>query len=203
MPPRDELSPGPDPDEPIELLPPGFPFAGVGRRVLGRIVSVLIWSMVLAVLLALADLVYDLGDQPPRVLFYAFWLLPLVVDIVLVARFGWDPGKFVVGIRVVDRRGAVPGYPRAVVRTAVVEAPRLLSVLPAAFGTIGTWVWLPWAGVLVWTMATGPDHQGWQDRAAGTYVIDRRGSAAFDELMAQRNVGPDGPGNAQDADGVA
>jgi uncharacterized RDD family membrane protein YckC len=161
----------------------GDPLASVGRRVLARIVSLAIWSMVLAVLLSLTDLVVDLGDEPPRVLFYLFWLLPPVVDIVLVATRGWDPGKYVLGLRVVGPSGGPPGLVPAMVRTVVVDAARVLSVLPAGLSQLGSWLSLPWAALLIWTMANNSDRQGWQDRAAGTYVIDRKGVASFRALL--------------------
>lgn len=192
MPPSDghELEPEPwSPEEDVREpgRPPGFPFAGVGRRVGARLVLLLVWSIVLAVLLAVADLALNMGDEPPDWLWYTFWLLPLAVDVALVATRGWDPGKLVLGLRVVDRSGEPPGFVPAVLRTAVVDAPRLVSALPAVIGQFGSWASIPWACLLIWTMTTGVDRKGWQDRVAGTWVIDHRGADAFRVLLAERD----------------
>ncbi len=70
---------------------------------------------------------------------------------------GQTPGKMIVGIKVVDRRGQMPGLGRAALR-------ELLGKLAS---TIVLFLGFFWAG---WDR----QKQAWHDKLAGTYVIKAR-----------------------------
>ena len=183
-----------DPDEPVDWSGPsaeddpppplsiadGRAIVGTGTRVGAWIANVL----VVAVFTSIASYAARrLGA--PAVLdgwgeVVAFW----VVQVVLVGHFGWDPGKLVIGLRVVGADGTPPGWRRAALRSIVMVGPyyarpflawsisgidSLSDVLAGAANVVAL-AWLPW---LLWTVATGPMHQGWHDRVAGTYVVER------------------------------
>lgn len=183
-----------DVDEPVEWsgtsaeddAPPplsiadGRPIAGTGTRAAAWLVN----ALAMGVLTGIASYVAQrLGA--PAVLdgsgeVVAFW----VVEVALVGHFGWDPGKLMLGIRVVGADGTPPGWRRAALRSVVMigpfySLPLLAWSLSGLDGASGVLVgaanvlalaWLPW---LLWTVANGPMHQGWHDRAARTYVVER------------------------------
>jgi uncharacterized RDD family membrane protein YckC len=78
---------------------------------------------------------------------------------ILVAYYGWTPGKLLVGIRVVVWNGRPPGLPRAVLRTIA------MSLLGGIFGCL---YWL----VGMACVALTRDHRQPADWIAGTMVID-------------------------------
>ncbi|WP_208027194.1 RDD family protein [Rhabdothermincola sediminis] len=78
---------------------------------------------------------------------------------ILVASYGWTPGKLLCGVRVATWNGRPPGLWRAIVRGGT------MSVLGAF---LGCFYWL----VGVACMALSRDHRQPADWLAGTFVID-------------------------------
>ncbi len=76
----------------------------------------------------------------------------VLIDIILTASLGTSPGRFVSGVRVMTAKGAVPGLPRALLRTALV----LLT---------------GWVGVLVFVSSGVYPKRMWWDAAAGTTIV--------------------------------
>ena len=117
----------------------------------------------------------------------ASWVGPAIVlmNITLVGWFGWTFGKLVIGLRVVDAEGRPPGWVRAAVRLAVMIGPSYLvtvsdSFWPGSVVPVLASIWLP---LLLWTVVIAPMHQGWHDRAARTYVVERTGRASTARTM--------------------
>ena len=181
-----------DPDEPVDWSGPsadapapiesvdGRPVASTGVRLGAWLVDWLIIGGVVTLVDALARrLGWDfLADG---------WFVSAgisLVNVTLVGWFGWTFGKLVIGLRVVDADGDPPGWVPAAVRLAVMIGPSYLvsltdsSFWPVSVVPVLAGVWLP---VLLWTVATGPMHQGWHDRAARTYVVERTGRASTAE----------------------
>lgn len=65
-------------------------------------------------------------------------------------------GKYIMNLKVIDKRGNRISFPRAVIRYFA----KIISVVPL------------FAGVL--TIRTDEKHQGWHDAIAGTYVIENK-----------------------------
>jgi uncharacterized RDD family membrane protein YckC len=85
-----------------------------------------------------------------------------VLLVVLQGLTGATVGKFLVGLRVVDRNGRPPGIARALVRAALL----LVDTAPWAVPLLG------------WAVAvTHPRHRRLGDLAAGTMVVRRRALA--------------------------
>ncbi len=112
---------------------------------------------------------------------WLIWAAVAALETWLVATYGWNLAKLVIGLRVVDERGDPPGLRRAVVRVAVLLGPLALSgvladLLSADDGSaaaIAGWIGIVWPVLLLFTIANGDRHQGWHDRAAGTFVVTR------------------------------
>jgi len=83
----------------------------------------------------------------------------LVLFVLLQGLTGATVGKFLVGLRVVDRDGRPPGLVRAAVRTGLLVLDACPWVVPL----------LGWA-----VAATHPKHRRLGDLAAGTMVVRRR-----------------------------
>ena len=81
------------------------------------------------------------------------WLLPFVYYWLFTGLRGQTPGKMVVGVKVVDEHGAVPGLGRAALRE-VVGKPISAVVFGLGF------VRIAWAG----------QKRGWHDHIGRTYV---------------------------------
>lgn len=191
--------------EPVPWTPPDASspdtveiLATIPKRVTARILTWLFWTIVTAlVLLGLYGPQEDAGEELtqsdiPIGVVVAVWIVPTLIDVVLVGRSGWDPGKLMLGLRVVDARDRPPGVPAAFVRTVVVQAAQLLAIVPLV-GVLASWLLIPWVLVLIWSMATGPDRQGWQDRAAGTWVVQRRRARPLAATPGDDGTGGDGP----------
>jgi uncharacterized RDD family membrane protein YckC len=86
-------------------------------------------------------------------------------ELILVASRGQSIGKIVVGIAVVDRRGARPGWATAATRAVTKYAPF------AVMGYFGA-IWLPIDGL---SMRSHPYRQTYHDRWSNTYVCQLRG----------------------------
>ena len=81
---------------------------------------------------------------------------------------GWTPGANVVGVRIVDAEGGIPGPRRATTRV-------FGSVLSGMAFFVG-YLW----------MLRSPTRQTWHDRMAGTYVVMRDREAERREAERQR-----------------
>ena len=155
-------------DEPIP--------AGTVRRAVAMWIGGLAWSLPLSLLVLFANSTG--GDAEPSTwLSVVVWCVPMVGDVVLVARWGTTPGMFVLDMRVVDDVGGAPGWRASIVRMVVFWWPNLLYWLTRGFGSapaiasVATTVWFLLIAV---SIATGPRHQGWHDRLAGTWVVHGR-----------------------------
>lgn len=143
------------------------------RRVVAGALSGMAWALLILVLVMPAALAWpSLSEGPAN--FLLEQVLPLVLSVATVARWGWTPGMYVVDVRVVDAAGDRPGLPVSALRMLVFGWPLLLAwivePLPStetAYGVI-TLVWF--AGILV-SIATHPEQRGWHDRVAGTWVV--------------------------------
>lgn len=82
------------------------------------------------------------------------WLVPIAFFWIFTGLKGQTPGKMLVGIKVVDAQGNVPGLGRAALREIV---GKLISSLAFSIG----FLWVAW----------DEKKQAWHDRMAGTYVI--------------------------------
>ena len=93
---------------------------------------------------------------------FALWgvtLVGMIYGVLFIGLKGRTPGKFLMGIQVVDSQGKVPGLGKAFMR----EVPgKIVSTIVLLLGYI--WV------------AQDPRKRGWHDHISGTYVI-RRGSS--------------------------
>ena len=178
-----------DPDEPVDWSGPsadsrapietvdGRPVASTGVRLGAWIID---WLIIGGVMTFVSNLARRLGWD---LLVDGWWINVGIslVNITLVGWFGWTFGKLVIGLRVVDADGDPPGWMQAAVRLAVMIGPSYLVTLrdssfwPLSVVPVLAGFWLP---VLLWTVATGPMHQGWHDRAARTYVVERTGRAS-------------------------
>ncbi len=168
-----------DAPPPALAIADGRPVASTGVRVGAWLIEVVVVAVATGVLGAT---VARLGGAATT---DGWWVTGLVwiVEVTLVARYGWDPGKLVLGLRVVGPDGRPPSWTSAAVRSLVMIGPfYALTVLawslsgfdgPAVVlvgaANVVAVAWLPW---LLWTVADGPKHQGWHDRAAGTYVVE-------------------------------
>jgi uncharacterized RDD family membrane protein YckC len=110
------------------------------------------------------------------------FLVVTLVNVTLVSRFGADPGKFVLRLRVVDQDDRWPAWPKALLRWVVLFGPYWGLGLMAGvvwewnrpLGQLLAWTPLVWVGLVVWSIANDPERQGWHDRVAHTWVIERR-----------------------------
>ncbi len=88
----------------------------------------------------------------------AYLFYELATSVVTVAKFGWTPGKLMMGVRVVGWDGHPPSIGRSFVRAIL---GGLLDYLQCLY-----WV----AGFAIINISKG--HRSIPDMAAGTYVID-------------------------------
>lgn len=114
--------------------------------------------------------------------------LSVLLSTVLTAIYGVTPGKAILGIRVVNARTGDPIGPWAILRSLVLVAPVVLTVLLIRIGdslppgtvTMVDSFWpavfvvpsLAWLAMFVVVVAT-PRHRGLQDRAARSVVVRR------------------------------
>ncbi|MHB1137926.1 MAG: RDD family protein [Microthrixaceae bacterium] len=151
-------------------------FASLPRRAIASFVGSFVWSAVVWVLVFASTGGSD-SDEVTGWLRYAVGLLPTAGDVVLVALWGSTPGMFVFDMRVVDRDGHRPGWRASIVRILVLVWPSLLFVaipgVDAALGAAAV-VAFVWPIAIAVSIATGPQHQGWHDRLAGTWVVHGR-----------------------------
>jgi hypothetical protein len=144
------------------------PLAGLGPRLAGWFVDLVLGGLVSVVLLAV--------DLAPWSRALVLGVLLTANAVVLVAWRGGNVGNLVVGIEVVAAgpdsdpdAGARLGLARATVRWAVVAVPIV------AAGAAGWW-WLAalWVLAVFGPVAFTRRHQGVHDLAAGALVVQRR-----------------------------
>lgn len=148
------------------------------RRVVAEFIGAVLWGAALTAGGVVAD---RLGVSVNAGSLVGFVLITLV-NASLVARFGADPGKFVLRLRIVDRHDRWPTWSQALLRAVVLFGPYWgLGLLAGvvwewdrSLGQVLAWAPLAWVGLVVWSIATNPQRQGWHDRAAGTWVIRHR-----------------------------
>ncbi|MSW99819.1 MAG: hypothetical protein F2809_02640 [Actinobacteria bacterium] len=138
------------------------------QRVVAAVISYCVWWVVIVVLFGLLTLS---PEAPPYVAVLAISLLPLLGDTWLTAWNGTTPGKFVLGIRVVNSRGFAPGWRSSIVRTLVMMWPVILAYWPGLVGQVAVAITPAWMILLIITIARDPESQGLHDRAAGTRVV--------------------------------
>lgn len=86
------------------------------------------------------------------------FLYAVITQVVLVAQYGWSPGKLLVGLRVVGWDGRPPGVGKALVRGLV--------------NWVGSWLSCLWYLPAFGIMNVTKGHRQPADMAANTYVID-------------------------------
>lgn len=142
----------------------------IGRRVMAWIADSFISYGVLIVFGALFGIWDDLGetayvsmaavgDPTALIVLVVFTILWALVRMVLVAEYGWTPGKLIFGLRVVVWDGRPPGYGKALVRAVVFGLGE--SLLGCIY----------WLGALAFAFSSR-GHRQPADFAANTYVID-------------------------------
>ena len=156
-----KMHPSSTPSEPLLLAP-------LLQRVVAAVISHGIWWVVIVVLFGLLTLS---PEAPPYGAVLALSLLPLLGDTWLTAWNGTTPGKFVLGIRVVNSRGYAPGWRSSIVRTLVMMWPVILAYWPGGVGQVAVVITPAWMIFLIITIARDPESQGLHDRAAGTRVV--------------------------------
>lgn len=151
---------------------PMMVLAGTSRRVVAALVGQIVWALAGVVVLSVVSLA--VAGDPPGVLVWCTVALPILGDVWLTAVYGSTPGKYLLDMRVVNERGAAPGWRCSIIRILVMTWPALVSWVPGPAGQLAAWVVLPWTILLIVTIARDPQHQGLHDRAAGTRVVDGR-----------------------------
>lgn len=86
------------------------------------------------------------------------FLYAVIAQVVLVAQYGWSPGKLLLGLRVVGWDGRPPGVGKALVRGLV--------------NWVGSWLSCLWYLPAFGIMEVTKGHRQPADMAANTYVID-------------------------------
>jgi uncharacterized RDD family membrane protein YckC len=159
------------PSAPLQL-------ASTGRRVVAEVVGALLWGVVLGLLAGVLSQGLGASSLAASVLGLAAMTL---TNVTLVSRFGADPGKFVLGIRVVDSKDRWPRWGQALLRTGIVLGPYwglgLLAALTVewdrSLGQVLAWAPVVWLGLIVWSIQQDPQRQGWHDHVARTWVVER------------------------------
>ena len=138
------------------------------QRVVAAVISYIAWWMLMVLLFALLKLS---PEAPPYVAVLAISFLPLLGDTWLTAWNGTTPGKFVLGIRVVNVHGFAPGWRSSILRTIVMMWPVMLAYWPGPLGQLAVVITPAWFLLLVVSIARDPESQGLHDRVAGTRVV--------------------------------
>ena len=140
-----------------ELLaePKGFWIRFVAWIIDGFFLMLLWWVLITFTFLPhYIDLPHYMDYPPIRIY---FWLFTGVYFWLFTGLKGQTPGKMVVGIKVVDRHGNVPGLGRAAIR-------EILGKTVSAIVLLLGFLWVIW----------DEKKQGWHDKIAGTSVIGSR-----------------------------
>jgi uncharacterized RDD family membrane protein YckC len=137
--------------------------AGIAQRVVARFIDSLVVGIPMSVFLTIVlNRMYPIPEQPPSL--FAIWLATLLIyvayEVILVARLGQTVGKRMIGIRVVDLDGDIPGWAKATRR----------FLLPFAAGMI-PYIGLPLGIAVFLRAAFVGDRRGFHDLFAGTRVV--------------------------------
>lgn len=164
---------------------PKVPNAGLARRIAGAMVNLAGYLILMSFAFLVLVIVEgtsggtDNGDSAITTAFtVGLVVAPFVLSVPFVALAGGSPGMLLFGMQVVDHRGRRAGWARALVRAVVVWGPWLVlnwlaSRVEAGSSLSAVVVWSSplWFLLLCVTISGGPEHRGWQDRAAGVAVL--------------------------------
>ncbi|GAA2114486.1 hypothetical protein GCM10009802_13920 [Streptomyces synnematoformans] len=155
------------PDPRLAGMPP---LAGLGRRLLARIIDALVVYIPVSVFLTLIGRIDDFGDSDATGSQYGWGLFGMLVYLVyeglMLTRSGQTVGKKLMGIRVgMLENGAVPAGNPGWIRAAVYSLPQLVPC-------IGTLFWLYNVLSCTWDK---PYRQCVHDKAAKTVVVSTQG----------------------------
>lgn len=166
---------------------PRAPRASLGLRVSAAHVNGFVWTIVSWVA-ALGLFIFVLRFTDPPAYIPVFKVIVLV-DLALVARYGWSPGMRLTGLRVVDENGRPPGWRHSALRTLVLVSPyeALLAAVFFAGASVPNasfigFVPVLWPALILLSIASHPANLGWHDRASATHVVDVRSSTLSDRL---------------------
>ena len=115
-----------------------------------RLAAWLIDGVILSVVFAIIGLVFP----PDRFAAVGKPLIGWLYFALFTGLEGQTPGKMLVGIKVVDAEGRVPGRGSVLMREVI---GKFVSIIPLTLG----YLWMLW----------DPKSQTWHDKMAGTYVI--------------------------------
>jgi uncharacterized RDD family membrane protein YckC len=154
------------------------PLSSTLRRVAAELVGSLIWGVALSLLSTVTQLI----GTPTVAGSITGIVVMTLVNVTLVSQFGADPGKFALGLRVVDADDRWPSWSQALLRFVVLFGPYWLLGLGAgvvwdqneSLGEAFGWAPLVWTALVIWSIQHDPQRQGWHDRIARTWVVDQR-----------------------------
>jgi uncharacterized RDD family membrane protein YckC len=135
-------------------LPPAAPppsgvsmrwiFAGFWQRLIAYIIDAVILTVIILILGAILS----------PIVWLVTYLAVAIGYPVIGNGLGGTIGKRVIGLRVVQASGEIPGIPRGLIR--------LLVAIPSGLALYLGYLWMLW----------DDDNQTWHDKAAGTYVVE-------------------------------
>ena len=140
-----ETAPTPAPVQPATVEE----YVGFWTRFAAWIIDFFIILIIMIITIVVSAFVSFLG--------ILFLLLPWLYYWLFTGLQGQTPGKKVVGIKVVNGQGNIPGLGRAFLREVV---GKIISSIPFYLG----FFWIGWDG----------RKQGWHDKLAGAYVVRPR-----------------------------
>ena len=126
--------------------------AGIGRRVNGWLIELILWSVVITL-----PAIMNAAAGTPELLAGVVPLAWLIFHLVLWTR-GLTPGKWILGDQVVDTRGVRAGFWRMALRETI---GKFISGIVLGLG----YFWI----------LEDKDQQGWHDKIAGTLVVTEVG----------------------------
>ena len=131
-------------------------YASLGQRGIALIVDAVLLSIVMMILFfVVAAGAISSGNWGVVVLFPIIGFLGTLYWIIFEGLWGVTPGKSLIGIKVVDERGDVPGIVKSLIRNIL----RIVDALPTLYII----------GILL--IYTNDDNQRLGDMIADTYVV--------------------------------
>lgn len=115
--------------------------------------------------------------QPLIIWYFLILLLTALYWIISIATWGRTIGGAIMGIRAVDRNGNTPSYGASIIRYGVIFGFTLLMTIAQFIPVAGSLLGMAASALLLvcfLSMLWSPSRQAWQDKAAGTYVIQTR-----------------------------
>jgi uncharacterized RDD family membrane protein YckC len=156
-------------------------YAGFWRRTAAHVIDTLIYLPIALILLyGVYGDAYFAENQQHAYGYHGLWdvfvnqLLPLLLIVLLWARYGATPGKYLMRCRVVDLRTG--GHP-SLARSALRYVAYLVSMLPLMLG----FLWVVW----------DRRKQGFHDKIAGTVVVvvsEDEAEKSLEQLMKEGGV---------------